>query len=418
MIAYHAGMLSRQDQAMILRILPTLNEAQARWFVAKDAIALGRGGLKYLHELTGMSRPTIMRGMKELKSRGKLDPSGRIRAPGGGRKRIEERDPEIDRALERIMEETTAGDPMSALHWTCKSTTRIAEQLTREGHPISQRTAHRKLCELGYSLQLNVKHKEGTAPKNRDQQFREINSTVNAFMHRGEPVLSVDTKKKELVGEFKNSGKSWRPKGDPRKVNVYDYPSLSEGKAIPYGAYDVGRNEGFVNVGMTHDTAEFAVNSIRQWWNRMGRIHYSGARRLLICADGGGSNGSRNRAWKYYLQQFVDELALDVSVCHYPPGTSKWNKIEHRLFSFISLHWQGEPLVSYETVVTLIGTTTTRKGLKVKAKLDKKKYKKGVKITDEEMEKLNIEYDAVNPQWNYTIKPRKKTNNRRKRIKK
>jgi len=401
-------MLSRQNQSIILRILATLNEAQARWFVAKEAITLGRGGLKYLHELTGMSRPTIIRGMKELKSRKKLDVSERIRDTGGGRKRIEERDPGLDGALERIMEETTAGDPMSALHWTCKSTTRIAEELTKQGHPISQRSVHRKLCALEYSLQLNVKHKEGTAPKNRDRQFQKINAAVKKYLDRGEPVLSVDTKKKELVGEFSNKGRSWRRKGDPCKVNVYDYPSLSAGKAIPYGAYDLQRNEGFVNIGMTHDTAEFAVNSIRQWWNRMGRHHYAGAGRLLICADGGGSNGSRNRAWKFHLQHLADTLAIDISVCHYPPGTSKWNKIEHRLFSFISLHWQGEPLVSYETVVKLIGSTTTRKGLRVKAKLDKRKYKKGVKITDEEMEKLNIEYHDVNPQWNYTIKPRKK----------
>lgn len=391
---------------MVLRILRTLNEAQARWFVAKEAIALGRGGIVYMHELTGMSRPTIMKGMRELESRKKLDVSERIRAPGGGRKKIEERDPELQSALGRIMEETTAGDPMSAIRWTCKSTTRIAEELTKRGNPISQRSVHRKLYELGYSLQLNVKHKEGSAPKNRDQQFRNINSNVNSFLGRGEPVLSVDTKKKELVGEFKNNGRSWRRRGDPRNVNVYDYPSLSEGKAIPYGTYDVQRDEGFVNVGVTHDTAEFAVNSIRQWWNKMGRQHYSGAKRLLICADGGGSNGSRSRAWKYYLQRMADELAVGISVCHYPTGTSKWNKIEHKLFSFISLHWQGEPLVSYETVIKLIGSTTTKKGLKVKAKLDKRKYKTGMKIPDEEMEKLNIEYHKVNPQWNYTIKPR------------
>jgi hypothetical protein len=409
--------LGKREQSMVLRILRTLNEAQARWFVAKESIAIGRGGITYMHEITGMSRPTIMKGMKELESRKKLDVSERIRAPGGGRKKIEERDPKLKRALDRIMEETTAGDPMSAIRWTCKSTTRIAEELTKRGHPISQRSIHRKLCELGYSLQLNVKQKEGSAPKNRDQQFRRINSTVKAFIGRGEPVLSVDTKKKELVGEFKNNGRSWRRRGDPRKVNVYDYPSLSEGKAIPYGAYDVQRDEGFVNVGMTHDTAEFAVNSIRQWWNRLGRNHYSGAKRLLICADGGGSNGSRSRAWKYYLQQLVDELELDISVCHYPTGTSKWNKIEHKLFSFISLNWQGEPLVSYETVVKLIGSTTTKKGLRVKAKLDTRKYKTGMKIPDEEMEKLNIEYNKVNPKWNYTIKPRsnKKSNKRKPR---
>jgi hypothetical protein len=412
-------MLSRQNQAIILRIIPTLNKAQARWFIAKEAMALGRGGIKYMHELTGVSRPTIIKGMKELKSKKKLDVSERIRAPGGGRKRIEDRDPALDRALCHIMEETTAGDPMSALRWTCKSTTRISEELTKQGHPISQRSVHRKLCELGYSLQLNVKYKEGTAPKNRDQQFRKINATVKKYLDGGEPVLSVDTKKKELVGEFLNHGRSWRGKGAPRQVNVYDYPSLSEGRAIPYGAYDLGRNEGFVNVGMTHDTAEFAVNSLRQWWNKMGRYHYAGAQRLLICADGGGSNGSRNRAWKFYLQQLVDDLAIGISVCHYPPGTSKWNKIEHRLFSFISLNWQGEPLVSYETVVKLIGSTTTKKGLRVKAKLDKRKYRPGEKITDEEMEELNIEYHDINPQWNYTIKPRKNQNNKkRKRSKK
>jgi hypothetical protein len=408
-------MLSRQNQSIILRIIPTLNEAQSRWFIAKEAMVLGRGGIKYMHELTGVSRPTIIKGMKELRGKKKLDVSERIRAPGGGRKRIEEKDPEIDRALSRIMEETTAGDPMSALRWSCKSTTRIAEELTRQGHPISQRSVHRKLCELGYSLQLNVKYKEGTAPKDRDQQFRNINATVREHLDGGEPVLSVDTKKKELVGEFLNKGRSWRGKGDPRQVNVYDYPSLSEGRAIPYGAYDLGRNEGFVNVGMTHDTAEFAVNSIRQWWNMMGRYHYAGAKRLLICADGGGSNGSRNRAWKFYLQQLADELGIGISVCHYPPGTSKWNKIEHRLFSFISLNWQGEPLVSYETVVKLIGSTTTRKGLRVKAKLDKRKYQTGEKITDKEMEKLNIEYHDVNPQWNYTIKPRKTKNNKKRK---
>jgi len=401
---------------MVLRILPTLNEAQARWFVAKEALALGRGGITYMHELTGMSRPTIMRGRKELESTKKLAVSERIRAAGGGRRRIEERDPELQRALERIMEETTAGDPMSAIRWTCKSTTRIAEELTKQGHAISQRSVHRKLCELGYSLQLNVKHKEGSAAKNRDQQFRNINSTVKAFLGRGEPVLSVDTKKRELVGEFKNNGRSWRRRGDPRKVNVYDYPALSEGKAIPYGAYDVQRNEAFVNVGMTHDTAEFAVNSIRQWWHRMGRNPYSVAKRLLICADGGGSNGSRSRGWKYYLQQLVDELALEISVCHYPTGTSKWNKIEHKLFSFISLHWQGEPLVSYETVIKLIGSTTTRKGLRVKAKLDKRTYKTGKKIPDEEMEKLNIQYHKVNPQWNYTIKPRSNKEGKQEKV--
>jgi len=385
----------------------TLNESQARWFVAKEAITLGRGGLKYMNELTQMSRPTIMKGIRELRSAEVLDISEGIRAPGGGRKRIEERDRGLEKALEKIMEETTAGDPMSALRWTCKSTTRIAEELTKQKHPISQRSVHRKLRELGYSLQMNVKHKEGHTHENRDEQFRRINATVKTYLERGEPVISVDTKKKELIGEFKNNWREWRRCGEPREVNVYDYPNLSQGKAIPYGTYDIQRNEGFVNVGMTHDTAEFAVQSIQQWWERMGRRHYADAKRLLICADGGGSNGSNRRAWKFHLQRLADRIDVDISVCHYPPGTSKWNKIEHRLFSFISLHWQGEPLVSYETVINLIESTTTRKGLRVKARLDKKKYEKGESISDEEMEKLNIEYDDLNPQWNYTIKPRK-----------
>jgi len=405
--------LNEEQENIVLRIMRTLNEAQARWFVAKEAIMLGRGGLKYMNELTGMSRPTIMRGMKELKAEEELDISEGIRASGGGRKRIEEIDRGLEKALGSIMEETTAGDPMSALRWTCKSTTRIAVELTKQGHPISQRSVHRKLRELDYSLQMNVKCKEGYAPENRDEQFRRINATVKTYFERGGPVISVDTKKKELVGEFKNNGRIWRRRGDPRKVNIYDYPNLAEGKAIPYGAYDLQRNEGFINVGMTHDTAEFAVHSIWQWWERMGRHHYSGARKLLICADGGGSNGSNRRAWKFHLQQLADKLDFDISVCHYPPGTSKWNKIEHRLFSFISLQWQGEPLTSYETVIKLIESTTTGKGLRVKAKLDKKKYEKGEKISDEEMEKLNIEYDAFNPQWNYTIKPRKSQKNKK-----
>jgi hypothetical protein len=386
-----------------------LNEAQKRWFVAKEAIALGHGGIKFMHELTNLSRPTILRGCNELRERKELKATDGIRLPGAGRKKVNERDPGLKNALLKIMKETTAGDPMSAIRWTCKSTTKIAEELTKQGHQVSQRTVHRELVAMGYSLQLNVKHKEGThkSTKDRDSQFREISSTVRAYQQRGNPVISVDTKKKEQVGEFKNNGRTWRPKGDPHKVNVYDFPSLAEGKAIPYGAYDVGKNEGFVNVGMTYDTAEFAVNSIKQWWLQMGAKHYNRTKRLLICADGGGSNGSRVRGWKYYLQQLSDDILLDIRVCHYPPGTSKWNKIEHKMFSFISLHWQGEPLTSYETVVNLISTTTTKKGLTVKAKLDKGNYQKGKKIPDEEMQELNIEYHEFKPQWNYTIKPRK-----------
>jgi len=296
---------------------------------------------------------------------------------------------------------------MSHLRWTNKSTTRIAEELTRQGHPSSDETVRRRLRELGYTMQANVKVKEGLAAAGRDKQFRYINDQVKKFLACGEPVLSVDTKKKEQVGEFKNPGATWRPKGMPLAVNTSDYPDLGKGPAIPYGAYDVNRNEGFVNVGMTHDTAEFAVESLRRWWRMVGRRHYNAAGALLLCADGGGSNGSRNRAWKFYLQRLSDELGIQMMVCHYPPGTSKWNKIEHRMFSFISMNWRGQPLVSYETVVNLIGATRTRKGLRVKAKLDTRTYKVGIKIPDEAMERLNIRLHQVNPKWNYTISPRK-----------
>jgi Rhodopirellula transposase DDE domain len=395
-------------RAIMLKVLNALNEAQARWYVAKEALALGRGGLKAMHELTGMSRPTILKGIRDLRQKRLLGESGRLRRPGGGRKALEASDPPLQKALEKIMEETTAGDPMSPLRWTSKSTYRIAEELTQQGHVVSQRSVHRKLSDSGYSLQGNAKSKEGSAPANRDAQFRAINARIRNFIHQGNPVLSIDTKKKERVGNFKNAGRTWRPQGEPREVNTYDFPSLAVGTAIPYGAYDVRRNQGFVNVGMTHDTAECAVESLRQWWMGVGRRYYPQATEWLLCADSGGSNSNRSRAWKYYLQQLSDQLDIGMGVCHYPPGTSKWNKVEHRLFSFISLNWKGEPLVSYETVVNLIGSTRTKKGLRVKAKLDKKQYETGKKISDDEMDQLNIKYDKVNPQWNYTIYPRTK----------
>ena len=398
-------MPAERDAGFLLRVLRTLNEAQARWFVAREALARGRGGLKAMHGLTGMARPTILRGMRELQAGAPLGASGRVRQPGGGRKRLEVADPKVIRALEKIMDETTAGDPMSLLRWTSKSTERLAEELTRRGHPISADTVGRRLRELEYSLQANVKTKEGSAPPGRDEQFRYINAQVKRFLKRGEPILSIDAKKKERVGAFKNAGRTWRPKGQPYHVNVYDYPSLSVGSAIPYGAYDVQRNEGFVNVGMSHDTAEFAVESLRRWWRLFGRRRYPRAKGLLLCADGGGSNGSRNRAWKYHLQQLADHLGVAITVCHYPPGTSKWNKIEHRMFSFISLNWRGQPLVSYETVVNLISATRTRTGLRVKAILDPRTYEAGIKISDEEMETLRLERHALYPDWNYTLKP-------------
>jgi DDE family transposase len=398
-------MTSRAADQLMLKVLGTLNEAQGRWFVAREVLARGRGGLKALHEATGMSRPTILKGIRELRAKKTLTTGERVRRPGGGRKRLEALDPGWERALDRIMDENTAGDPMSLLRWTNKSTTRIAEELTRQGHAASDETVRRRLGQLGYSLQANVKTLEESGV-GRDEQFRYLNRQVKRYLAHREPVLSVDTKKKERVGNFKNSGQTWRAAGQPLPVNLYDYPHLGKGPAIPYGAYDVRRNEGFVNVGMSHDTAEFAVESLRRWWKLFGRRHYPQARRLLLCADGGGSNGSRNRAWKYYLQQWADQLGLEVTVCHYPPGTSKWNKIEHRLFSFISLNWKGQPLVSYETVVNLIGATRTQTGLRVRAELDAKQYEAGVKIPDEEMERINLRPHSVNPLWNYTISPR------------
>jgi len=388
----------------MLKVLDALNESQARWYVAREVLARGRGGLKAMYELTGMSRPTILKGIRELQGQKGL-PRERVRQPGGGRKRLEESDPGLQTALERIMEENTAGDPMSWLRWTNKSTVRIAEELTRVGHSVSDETVRRRLADMGYSLQANVKNLEQSAA-GRDRQFRYINRQVKQFLARQEPVLSVDTKKKERVGNFKNAGKTWRPKGQPMEVNVYDFPHLGVGPAIPYGAYDQQRNEGFVNVGISHDTAEFAVESVRRWWRWIGRRRYPEAQRLLLCADGGGSNGSRNRAWKYHLQQLADQSGLTVTVCHYPPGTSKWNKIEHRMFSFISLNWQGKPLVSYETVINLIGATRTATGLRVKAKLDTRYYEAGIKISDEEMKQISLRTHSTNPEWNYTISPR------------
>lgn len=398
----------QQADALTLRVLKTLNEAQARWYVAREALARGRGGLKGMAELTGMSRPTILKGIRELQAKTRLQTGNRVRAAGGGRKRVEDADPGFGRALERIMAENTAGDPMSLLRWTNKSTARIAEELTQLGHAASDETVRRKLLEMEYSLQVNRKTLEGSSPVERDEQFRYINRLVKQCLRRGDPVLSVDTKKKERVGNFKNPGRTWRPRGQPSAVNIYDFPHLGEGPAIPYGAYDVGRNQGFVNVGISHDTAEFAVESLRRWWRLIGRRHYAKATGLLLCADGGGSNGFRNRGWKYHLQQLADALGLEVTVCHYPPGTSKWNKVEHRLFSYISLNWKGRPLVSYETVVNLIGATRTKAGLRVKATLDAGAYELGVKIPDVDMERLNLQPHRTLPQWNYTLRPHEK----------
>jgi hypothetical protein len=310
------------------------------------------------------------------------------------------------------MDENTRGDPMSLLRWSSKSTERIAAEMTQRGHPLSADTVRRLLHQMEYSLQANVKVKEGERQPDRDGQFRYINEQVKAYIAQGDPVISVDTKKKERVGEFKNPGQTWRKRGQPREVLVYDFPQLGVGTAIPYGTYDVQKNQGLVNVGMTHDTAEFAVESIRRWWHQLGCQHYPRAKRMLICADGGGSNGSRSRGWKFGVQQWVDEVGFPVTICHYPPGTSKWNKIEHRRFSFISVNWRGEPLVSYETVINLISTTTTKTGLQIKALLDTRSYEYGMKISDAQMRALQLKPHAIHPQWNYTISPRRTAKHR------
>ena len=398
---------TEQDVTLFRKVLRTLNEAQRRWVVGREALRCGRGGIQRMVEASGLSKPTILKGIRELHDSEELaGEEGRVRKPGGGRKPVEAHDPEITRLLEEVMAESTVGDPMSPLKWNSKSTYQIRQYLENKGHPVSEDTIQRRLRALDYSLQANKKDKEGESHADRDRQFRYINRTAKRFLRRKEPVISVDTKKKEKAGNFKNNGRKWHRKGQAPKVNIHDFPSLAEGAAIPYGAYDVHRNEGLVNVGMTHDTAEFAVESIRRWWRLAGVRHYPNAGRLFICADSGGSNAARNRAWKYYLQKFSDEAKLEIVVGHYPPGTSKWNKIEHRMFSFISMNWKGEPLVSFETVVKMISATKTQQGLKIKAILDKGSYETGVKISPAQMKELNIRPHKQNPEWNYSIMPR------------
>ena len=400
------GVSATSAERTWLRVLGAMNEYQARLLVAEKALQVGRGGISHLAQLTGMSRVTITQGVRDLISGKVRGPGeGRVRQPGGGRKKVEHADYGLLRRLKSIVEETTAGDPMSPLKWTSKSTRTIAGELTRSGHSISSVTVGRCLEDMGYTLQANVKTREGPQHPNRDAQFRYLNRQVKAFRRVGDPVISVDTKKKELVGAFKNAGRRWLSQGKSDEVTVHDFPHLGQGKAIPYGAYDIARNRAVVNVGVTHETAEFAVESIRRWWRLDGKRHYRGTRRLLICADSGGSNGNRQRAWKLHLQALSDETGMAITVCHYPPGTSKWNQIEHRLFSFISLNWQGKPLINFETVVNLIGGTRTRTGLKIKAVLDTNEYETGVEISREEIDQIRLKRHKVHPDWNYTLLP-------------
>jgi Rhodopirellula transposase DDE domain len=390
-----------------LRVLGTLNEFQARLAAAQRAIELGRGGITHIAQLTGMARPTITRGIAELHGQRPLEAAetGRIRRAGAGRPKVEARDPQALRELRRLLDATTAGDPMSVVKWTTRSTRDLADALRRRGHAVTWRTVARLLHDLEYSLQANVKTLEGPQHPDRDAQFRYLNARIRAFQRTGDPVISVDTKKKELVGQFRNAGQAWRRRGEPTAVFTHDFPHLGVGKAVPYGAYDLTQDRAVVNVGISHDTAEFAVESIRRWWRLLGRESYPRAKRLLISADAGGSNGPRLRAWKVELQALASEIGLPITVCHYPPGTSKWNKIEHRLFSFISLTWKGQPLVSYQTVVNLIGATRTRTGLRVKALLDRRTYQTGATITAEQFATIRLKSHSFHPAWNYTLLP-------------
>lgn len=398
------GIVSVVKHQHWLDLLSQLNERQARLYVAEKALELGRGGIRQLAEITGMNRQTIRKGIQELQAGMAAQPTERLRRPGAGRKRIEQVQPRLLRDLAAIMNTATAGDPMTALKWTNKSLRQVAKELQAQGHRIEANTVGRLLQDdLGFSLRANVKSRSAGHHVDRDAQFGYINRLVEEFHEAQEPVISVDTKKQEKVGDFKNPGRTWER--EARQVNAYDFPNLSRGKAIPYGIYDVYHNVGMVNVGITKDTAEFAVDSIARWWRVMGQRRYPQATRLLICADGGGSNGSRNRLWKVSLQRLANRTGLTLTVCHYPPGTSKWNKIEHRMFSFISINWQGKPLESYETVIQLINGTKTETGLKVHAELCPKVYEKGVKVSEEEIKELNLTRHDLHPNWNYTIGP-------------
>ena len=392
-------------QEKLASVWPLLDERTRRLLAANEARAYGRGGVSGVSRACGLSRKAITKGIKEIEA-GKGPPLGRIRQPGAGRRKITEHDPRLAGAMERLIDPETRGDPESPLRWTCKSTRTLAAQLARQKHPISHTKVAQLLHDLGYSLQGNRKTEEGQCHPDRDAQFRHINTQVKRALAKGTPVVSVDTKKKELVGNYANGGEQWLPEKRPVKVQGHDFPKPDVPRAYPYGIYDLGRNTGFVNLGTDHDTGTFAVASIRGWWRHEGRRLYPAAKDLLITADGGGSNGARLRLWKVELQRLADETGLSISVCHFPPGTSKWNKIEHRLFSFISSNWRGEPLRDYETIVQLISKTTTVTGLKVSCRLDRRKYPTGRKVTDEEMKRVNLERHKFHGDWNYTIRPR------------
>jgi hypothetical protein len=387
------------------RVSEVLDERGRRVWAAAEAEALGYGGQSIVAKATGIARITLYReGLRQVSDQEPY-PQERIRNPGGGRKKLTEQEPTMLSALEALVEPTTRGDPENPLRWTCLSTRQLSAALQKQGYRIGRQTVATLLEDLGYSLQGNQKTKEGSSHPDRDAQFRYIHGRVEEFQSRGQPVVSVDTKKKELVGDFKNGGREWRPAGNPEPVRVYDFVDKALGKANPYGVYDPVANVGWVSVGVDHDTAEFAVETLRRWWEKMGRLRYPTATELLVNADGGGSNGTRVRLWKVALQRLADETGLRITVCHFPPGTSKWNKIEHRMFSYISMNWRGKPLISHEVIVNLIASTTTQTGLKIEAEIDTNLYPKGLRVTDEELEKINIQKANFHGEWNYTILP-------------
>jgi hypothetical protein len=387
------------------RLAGVLDERGRRVWAAVEAEALGYGGQSIVAKATGLSRTTLhhegLEKAQDLPAKHRV----RIREAGGGRKKLTQQEPKLLSALEALVEPTTRGDPESALRWTCRSTRQLAAALKAQGYRIGHQTVASLLDDLGYSLQGNQKTTEGSSHPDRDAQFKYIQRRVEEFRSRGQPVVSVDTKKKEHVGDFKNNGKEWRPKGNPERVRVYDFVDKTLGEANPYGVYDTTANVGWVSVGVDHDTAEFAVETLRRWWEKMGRSQYPAAAELLVTADGGGSNGARVRLWKVALQHLADQTGLRISVCHFPPGTSKWNKIEHRMFSYISLNWRGKPLISHEVIVNLIAGTTTKTGLRIQAELDTNVYPKGIQVTDKELEKVQIQKADFHGEWNYTILP-------------
>jgi hypothetical protein len=387
-----------------------MDERMRRQWAAAEAKSYGWGGMRAVTHATGMSPNTIAKGLIELQIR-ESNPGApipeRLRCPGAGRKRVTEADPELGEVLERLVDPATRGDPMSPLRWTCKSTAQLAGELTRQGHPVSPRTVGRLLKEAGYSLQSNRKTKEGKGHPDRNAQFEHINASVLAFQGRGQPVISIDTKKKELVGNFRNGGQEWQPEGEPEEVLVHDFMDKELGKAIPYGVYDITENQGWVSVGIDHDTARFAAAAIRRWWTKMGSKRHRGAKELLITADGGGSNGSRCRLWKVALQELANHLEMPVHVRHFPPGTSKWNKIEHRMFCHITQNWRGRPLVSHDVIINLIANTATTKGLRIQAALDPGSYPTGIKVTDEELAQVRLKRTSFHGDWNYCVLPKR-----------